>query len=56
MATEPRGRFGGGYRTGGGRGLWAERRAAVAPPAGLVEEAGWARVGDGGEDGEEPAT
>jgi hypothetical protein len=43
MATGPRGRFGGGCRTDGGHGLWAERRAA-APLAGVVEEAGWARV------------
>jgi hypothetical protein len=46
MVTGPKGRSGGGYRTDGGRGLWAERRA---PPAGVVEEAGWARVGDGGD-------
>jgi hypothetical protein len=30
------------------------RRAAVVSPAGVVEEAGWARVGSGGGVGEEP--
>jgi hypothetical protein len=40
MATGPRGRSGGGYRTGGSGGVWAERWAA-APPVGVVEEAGW---------------
>jgi hypothetical protein len=48
MATEPRGRFRGSCQTDSGRGLWAERRAVVAPPDGVVEEAGWARVGGGG--------
>jgi hypothetical protein len=55
MVIEPRGRSGGGPRTGGGRGLWAERRAVAGPPAGVVEEVGWARVGSGGGIGEEPA-
>jgi hypothetical protein len=39
---------GGGCRTGGG-GVWAERRAAATPPAGVVEEAGWAKVASEGE-------
>jgi hypothetical protein len=43
MATRPRGGSGGGRGTDSGGGVWAERRAAVAPPAELVEEAGWAR-------------
>jgi hypothetical protein len=38
-----RGRFGGGCRTSGGDGVWAERRAEAAPPAAVVEEGGWAR-------------
>jgi hypothetical protein len=53
MATGPRGRSGGDCRTGGGGRVWAERRAAPTPPARVVEEAGWARVGSGG--GEKPA-
>jgi hypothetical protein len=28
--------------------VWAERRAVVVPPAGVVEEADWARFGSGG--------
>jgi hypothetical protein len=36
--------------------VWAERRATAAAPAGVVEEADWARVGSGGGVGEEPAT
>jgi hypothetical protein len=42
IAARPRGRFGGGCQTDGGGGVWAERWAAAAPPAGVVEEAGWA--------------
>jgi hypothetical protein len=49
MAAGLRGRFGGGCRTDGGGGVWAERRAAAVPPAGVVKETGWARVGSGGE-------
>jgi hypothetical protein len=56
MVIGPRGRSGGGPRTGGGRGLWAERRAAAAPPAEVVEEIGWARVCGRGGIGEEPMT
>jgi hypothetical protein len=55
MAAGLRGRSGGGCRTGGGGGVWAERQAAVASPAGVVEEAGWAKVGSGGGVGEKPA-
>jgi hypothetical protein len=43
MATGPRGIFGGGCRTGGGGGVWAERLAVAAPPGEVVEEDGWAR-------------
>jgi hypothetical protein len=42
IAARPRGRFGGGCRTGSGGVVWAERRAVAAPHAGVVEEAGWA--------------
>jgi hypothetical protein len=30
--------------------VWAERRAAAPPPAGVVEEAGWARLVVGARD------
>lgn len=43
MAGGSGGRFGGSCRIDGGGGVWAERRAATPPPAGMVEEAGWAR-------------
>jgi hypothetical protein len=43
LATGPRGIFGGGCRTDGGGGVWAERLAVAAPPGEVVEEDGWAR-------------
>jgi hypothetical protein len=43
----PRGRSGGGCQTDSGGGVWVERRAAGAPPVGVVEEAGWAGLAAG---------